>query len=504
MLSRSTCLIACCVLAFAALAADEPRAEFTAKAGDYDAPFGEASAAIKQIILDEGFEVVGVADFTDLAGQPLQIGRLYAEEFATRLVGPRKKYRLLDPATLLGLVDASGGTSLWTTPEKIKQFGAKSKVELVVTGRIEIAAKEARFFIKAVATEDAGVVWAKTIAVPGVSAAAAEAAAKAEADAIAAQTKLVPQPIAADATQSDALAITVGGMFTGPDAATTTAPASSAGADSSAASPGPAVTAAAPTIGAIVAAPAPVSTPPATTATAASASAPVAVTAAAATAPAAHSPAATASKPVAAPSSAAAPASKPIASAPSPAASAPVGSGAVAATAAVTTAAAVVTAAAANPPPAPAPAPKPAPVQATPAPPPEVLTFENAWLRARVRSASKYEGSGWVTAVLDLTNLSDRPIKLDAAQDDPGKGVDELGNNWRIERVSGLKLASGAAAVNTTLNPSTTVSVVVVLATSASPSGRRLSFGPNIYWFGSSAAGDSGRVAVAFSNIRVN
>ena len=52
MLSRSTCLIACCVLGFAALAADEPRAEFTAKAGDYDAPFGEASAAIKQIILE--------------------------------------------------------------------------------------------------------------------------------------------------------------------------------------------------------------------------------------------------------------------------------------------------------------------------------------------------------------------------------------------------------------------------------------------------------------------
>ena len=467
-------LIASLVLGSAALAADEPRAEFTAKAGDYDAPFGEASAAIKQIVLDEGFEVVGVADFTDLAGQPLQIGRLYAEEFATRLVGPRKKYRLLDPATLLGLVEASGGTSLWATPEKIRQFGAKSKVELVVTGRIEIAAKEARFLIKAIATDDAGVVWAKTIAVPGVSAAAAEEAAKAEADAIAAQTKLVPQPIPTDATASDALAITVGSMFTGETAAPSTAASAPAGASvgTTTAAPPPAAAAATPSIGALIA-----TTAPATTAAAVS-----------------HSPAPQSVPPPSSPKPAA-----PSPSSPSPSIAAPVSSGASAATAAVATAAVAVTAAAASPPPAPAP--KPA---AAPPPPPEVLTFENAWLRARVRSASKYEGSGWVTAVLDLTNLSDRPIKLDAAQDDPGKGVDELGNNWRIERVSGLKLASGSGSVNTTLNPSSTVSVVVVLATSAQPSGRRLSFGPNLYWFGSAAVGDSGRVAVAFSNIRVN
>ena len=468
-------LIASLVLGSAALAADEPRAEFTAKAGDYDAPFGEASAAIKQIVLDEGFEVVGVADFTDLAGQPLQIGRLYAEEFATRLVGPRKKYRLLDPATLLGLVEASGGTSLWATPEKIRQFGAKSKVELVVTGRIEIAAKEARFFIKAIATDDAGVVWAKTIAVPGVSAAAAEEAAKAEADAIAAQTKLVPQPIATDATASDALAITVGSMFTGEPAAPSAAASASVGATTAA--PPPAAAATTPSIGALVA-----TTAPAITAAAAS-----------------PSPAPQSTPPQSAPPPSSPKPAAPSPSSPSPSIAAPVSSGASAATAAVATAAVAVTAAAASPPPAPAP--KPA---AAPPPPPEVLTFENAWLRARVRSASKYEGSGWVTAVLDLTNLSDRPIKLDAAQDDPGKGVDELGNNWRIERVSGLKLASGSGSVNTTLNPSSTVSVVVVLATSAQPSGRRLSFGPNLYWFGSAAVGDSGRVAVAFSNIRVN
>jgi hypothetical protein len=460
--------------------------EFTAKASDYETPFTEASAAIKQIILDEGFAVVGVADFTDLAGQPLQIGRLYAEEFATRLVGPRKKYRLLDPATLLGLVEASGGTSLWATPEKIRQFGKQSKVELVVTGRIEIAAKEARFFIKAIATDDAGVVWAKTIAVPGVSAAAAEEAAKAEAEALAAQTKLVAQPIASDATSSDALAITVGSMF-GEQTTPSAAPASAGAVTTNPAAP-PATVAATPTIGAIVAAPVPTASAPAASVTTASAPAatsnPPAPSAPAATTTAAPAPAAT---------QAAAPAPSPKPAAPQ--VSAPVGGAAVAAGAAVTAAAASAAA---------APAPKPAPVQAAPAPPPEVLTFENAWLRARVRSASKYEGSGWVTAVLDLTNLSDRPIKLDAAQDDPGKGVDELGNNWRIERVSGLKLASGAAAVNTTLNPSSTVSVVVVLATSANPSGRRLSFGPNIYWFGSPASGDSGRVAVAFSNIRVN
>jgi hypothetical protein len=469
------------VLGAPAPASEAPAGEFTAKAADYDAPFGEASAAIKQIILDEGFEVVGVADFTDLAGQPLQIGRLYAEEFATRLVGPRKKYRLLDPATLLGLVEASGGPGLWATPEKIRQFGDKSKVELVVTGRIEIAAKEARFFIKAIATDDAGVVWARTIAVPGVSAAAAAAAA--EAAALAAQAKLVAMPISTEVAPADALGNSMSAVE--PAAATGTAAASGAAAL--------AVPAAA------AAAPAATAPAPAASTSASSASAPSGAIVAAGVAAAVVS--AASSSPAPEPTSTAA------SSPPAPAKPAPsvLPTGAVAApkpvvpaVAAATTAAVVASAGA----PAAAPVPKPGAVPV--ALPAEVLTFENAWLRARVRSASKYEGSGWVTAVLDLTNLSDRPIKLDAAQDDPGKGVDELGNNWRIERVSGLKLASGAGTVNTMLNPSSTVSVVVVLATSAQPSGRRLSFGPNLYWFGSPASGDSGRVAVAFSNIRVN
>lgn len=495
-MSRLSCLIACLFIACGALAAEEPRAEFTAKSSDYEAAFGEASAAIKQIILDESFDVVGVADFTDLAGQPLQIGRLYAEEFATRLVGPRKKYRLLDPGTLLGLVEAAGGTSLWATPEKIRQFGAKSKVDLVVTGRIEIAAKEARFFIKAIATEDAGVVWAKTIAVPGISAAAAAAAAQAEVEALAAQTKLVAQPMNADAT-GDAVAE----LFTGsaaaatgePAAASTTTPASTPTIGALVAASVPAVSASS----APVTAPPPITTPPLVSAPVASvpaagvAAAAVAITATPAPRSVAPAPTTPSPKPATPPPAAAS--SAPVAAA----VTAPVSTGAAAVTAVAATAAAGIAATSSAPPPAPK-------AVAAPAPPPEVLTFENAWLRARVKTVSKYEGSGWVTAVLDLTNLSDRLIKVDAAQDDPGKGVDELGNNWKIERVSVLKLASGAGTANTLLNPSSTITVVVVLATTAQPSGRRLSFGPNLYWFGSAAVGDSGRVALAFSNIRVN
>ena len=306
--------------------------------------------------------------------------------------------------------------------------------------------------------------WAKTIAVPGISAAAAAAAAQAEVEALAAQTKLVAQPMNADAT-GDAVAE----LFTGSAAAAT-------GESAAAATTAPAST---PTIGALVAA-----SVPAVSASSAPVTAPPPIT----TPPLVSAPIASVPAVGVAAAAAATPAPRSVAPAPTTPSPKPATPSAAAAGVAATTS-------------APPSVPKPV---AAPAPPPEVLTFENAWLRARVRSASKYEGSGWVTAVLDLTNLSDRPIKLDAAQDDPGKGVDELGNNWRIERVSGLKLANGTGTANTTLNPSSTVSVVVVLATTAQPSGRRLSFGPNLYWFGSAAVGDSGRVAVAFSNIRVN
>jgi hypothetical protein len=136
--------------------------------------------------------------------------------------------------------------------------------------------------------------------------------------------------------------------------------------------------------------------------------------------------------------------------------------------------------------------------------PAEVMTFDNGWLRARIRSASKYEGSGWVTAVLDVTNLSDRPVFVDVAQDDPGRGVDEFGNTWRVERVSGLRLAPNANPGMTPLTAQSTLSVVVVMATSSQPSGKRLSFSPNLLWWGSNGAGDSGRIALAFANVRVD
>ena len=400
-------------LPLAAGAAESTKPEFVAQTKDYTDLFQSAASDLQEMILADKFGVVAIAEFTDLTGGDLYVGRIFAEELSTMLVatpikqapkkggigglfgGGAQKFKVMDPSAIEEFVRAGGGASIWSSTKKIREFGKDSDVDIVVTGKIEIYNREARFFLKAVETGESSIVWARTISVPGVAAGTETAAAP-----LAAAPVLDAQPLATE-----------------PAAAPTEASAAS-------------------------------------TAVVAAAGAATGMLASAVDAPAPQ---------------AAAPVPQAAAPAPQPQASAP---------AAIPLAAVGL--------------------------PTEVSSFENGWLRARIRSASKYEGSGWVTAVLDVTNLSDRPVFVDVAQDDPGRGVDEFSNAWRVERVSGLRLAPSANPGMTPLTARSTISVVVVLATTAQPSGKRLSFSPNLLWWGSNASGDSGRVALAFANVRVD
>jgi hypothetical protein len=408
-------LVALFALPLAAAGAENNKPEFVSQTKDYTDQFQAAASDLQEMILAEKFGVVAVAEFTDLTGGDLHIGRIFAEELSTMLVatpikqapkkggigglfgGGAQKFRVMDPSAIEEFVRAGGGASIWSSTKKIREFGKDSDVQIVVTGKIEISNREARFFLKAVETSESSIVWARTISVPGVAAGTETAAAP-----LAAAPVLDAQPLATEpATTADKPA------------------------DGSAASAGVAAAGAA-----------------------------VGIFAGAGEAP-----------PTAAPQAATAPV-KPAA----PSASPDAGTIPLAAVGVPT----------------------------------EVSSFENGWLRARIRSASKYEGSGWVTVVLDVTNLSDRPVFIDVAQDEPGRGVDEYGNAWRIERVSGLRLAPGANPGMTPLTVRAPITVVMILATTVQPSGKRLSFSPNLLWWGSNAAGDSGRVALAFANVRVD
>ena len=425
-LIKELLLAALCAWPLVAAGGEVSKSEFFAQSKDYADAYQAAATELQDLILAEKIGVVAVAEFTDMTFGPLHVGRLFAEEFSTLLVAPSTKpqpkkggigglfggspfkYRVMDPAAIEEFVRAGGGASLWSSTKKIREFGKEADVEVVVTGKIEISNREARFFLKAVETKEASILWARTLSVPG----------------IARGTETVAAPLAAAAPVLEAQPLAAEPVVPVADKPADAAPAATAAAA--------AVPAAAATALIAAAVPTPSAVP--------QSSAPQSV----------------------------APASKP-----APAAAAP----AVAAPAIPLGAAGLPT---------------------------EVMTFENGWLRARIRSASKYEGSGWVTAVLDVTNLSDRPVFVDVAQDDPGRGVDEFGNAWRVERVSGLRLAPSANPGMTPLTAQSTISVVVVLATSSQPSGKRLSFGPNLLWWGSNSAGDSGRIALAFANVRVD
>lgn len=154
------------------VAGEVSRAEFLAETKVYVPPFTVAAEKIKALIAAEEFELVAVAEFTDMQNQPLHVGRIYAEEISALLVGRSKQYKLMDPAAIAESVAASGGASLWSSTKKIKEFGSDSGVELVVTGKIDISSGEARVFLKAVETKEASIAWAQTLNIPGRAAAA--------------------------------------------------------------------------------------------------------------------------------------------------------------------------------------------------------------------------------------------------------------------------------------------------------------------------------------------
>ena len=168
---RARSLVTLCALATAlagaAHAGEVSRAEFLADSKVYLVPFGDAANKIKALIGTEKYKVVAVANFTDMSGAPLHVGRIYAEEMSTLMVGPREAYKLMDSAAIAEAVAASGGASIWTSTKKIKDFGKESGVELVVTGKMEISATETRIYLKAVETDEASIVWAQTLSIPG-------------------------------------------------------------------------------------------------------------------------------------------------------------------------------------------------------------------------------------------------------------------------------------------------------------------------------------------------
>lgn len=158
-------------LAGPAGAGDVSRAEFFADTKVYLGPFGDAATKLKALIAADEYQVVAVANFTDMSGAPLHVGRIYAEEISTLLVGPRSAYKVMDSAAIAEAVAASGGASIWSSTKKIRDFGKESGVQLVVTGKMEITANEARVYLKAVETDEASIVWAQTVSLPGRSAA---------------------------------------------------------------------------------------------------------------------------------------------------------------------------------------------------------------------------------------------------------------------------------------------------------------------------------------------
>lgn len=156
-----------------AAAGEVSRAEFFAPTEVYLAQFTEAAAQLKALVAADGYQVVAVTGFTDMEGRALHVGRIYAEEVTTLLVGPRKAYRVMDPAAIAESLAVSGGESLWSSTKRIKDFGRESGVDLVVTGKLEIRNQEARIYLKAVETREASIAWARTVSLPGRAAAGA-------------------------------------------------------------------------------------------------------------------------------------------------------------------------------------------------------------------------------------------------------------------------------------------------------------------------------------------
>ena len=131
------------------------------------AEFRALADSLAMDIAAAGKKSVAVVDFTDLRGNPTQLGRYLAEEFAVAIARTHKGFEVVDRAHLKSILNehklSATGLIDPTTARKIGQFAG---ADAILTGSMTPFSESVRVTLKVLATDTARIIAADTTNLP--------------------------------------------------------------------------------------------------------------------------------------------------------------------------------------------------------------------------------------------------------------------------------------------------------------------------------------------------
>jgi len=119
---------------------------------------------ISQHIAASGRKSVGVVDFTNLDGNPTELGRYLAEEFSDALFGEAKGFEVIDRTHLRAILQEHKlATTGLINPSTAKVLGQFAGVDTLVTGTITPFEEHVHISLKVLDTETAKLLAADTV-----------------------------------------------------------------------------------------------------------------------------------------------------------------------------------------------------------------------------------------------------------------------------------------------------------------------------------------------------
>lgn len=129
--------------------------------------FHTMAAGISQHISASGRKSVAVTDFTDLDGNPTELGRYLAEEFSDALFAEARGFEVIDRTHLKAILQEHKlATTGLIDPSTARMLGQIAGVDTLVTGTITPFEEHVHLSLKVIDTETARILAADTIDVP--------------------------------------------------------------------------------------------------------------------------------------------------------------------------------------------------------------------------------------------------------------------------------------------------------------------------------------------------
>jgi TolB-like protein len=131
------------------------------------AEFRTLASGLAGDIQASGKKTIAVVDFTDLQGNPTELGRYLAEELSVAMARTHKGFEVIDRAHLKALLaEHRLAASGLIDPATAKKLGQISGADVLLTGTMTPFSESVRVAVKALATDTARILAADTADLP--------------------------------------------------------------------------------------------------------------------------------------------------------------------------------------------------------------------------------------------------------------------------------------------------------------------------------------------------